>query len=377
MMNSKNKLFLAGISILIGTIIGAGIYGIPYVASKSGFTIALFYILFIGLIVLFINLYLGETVLRTKGKHQLSGYAKKYLGKIGKNFMSFAFIFGIYFALVAYALGIGESFSFLFFKNTNYSLLFGLLFSVFMAGFLWKGLKFLKKYEETGVAIILVLLIAIVLTFAKKISLDNLSGFNFNYLFLPFGVILFAFLGFAVIPEINLILKRNKILMKKILIFGTIIPMIIYILFSFIIVGFKGPETPEVATLALGTIFIFLGILSMSTAYLALGNALQDHLLYDDYDKKKKAWFLSAIVPIFLFLFIKMFNYFSFTKILSIGGAVAGGIMGILILLMIKRAKLLGDRKPEFSIKINWFIIGLLSLVFVLGILREVWAVLR
>ncbi len=371
-MKTNNKNFLSGLAILLGTILGAGIYGIPYVASKSGFTIALFYILFIGLIVLFINLYLGETVLRTKGKHQLSGYAKRYLGKIGKNFMSFAFIFGIYSALVAYTLGIGESFSFLFFKNTGYSLLFGLLFMILMTGFLWKGLRFLKRYEKIGVSIILILLIAITLIFAKKISLDNLSGFNFNYLFLPFGVILFSFLGFAVIPEINLVLKKDKILMKKILIFGSLIPIIFYSLFSFVVVGFKGSETPEVATLALGTIFIFLGIFSMSNAYLALGNALQDHLLYDDYDKKKKAWFLSAIVPIFLFLFIKMFNYFSFTKILSIGGAVAGGLMGILILLMAKKSKRKGNRKPEFSMKINWFIIALLSLIFIFGIVREI-----
>ena len=33
-MDAKNKTFLAGISILIGTAIGAGVLGIPYVVAK-------------------------------------------------------------------------------------------------------------------------------------------------------------------------------------------------------------------------------------------------------------------------------------------------------------------------------------------------------
>ena len=82
-MNLKTKTFIAGLAILIGTAIGAGILGIPYVVAKSGFLIGLGYIILLGLIILLVNLYLGEIILRTKGKHQLGGYAKKYLGKTG------------------------------------------------------------------------------------------------------------------------------------------------------------------------------------------------------------------------------------------------------------------------------------------------------
>ncbi|HLD37857.1 MAG TPA: aromatic amino acid transport family protein, partial [Candidatus Nanoarchaeia archaeon] len=119
-MDTKNKTFLAGISILIGTAIGAGVLGIPYVVAKSGFLIGAIHILLIGAIILLANLYLGEIVLRTKGKHQLGGYARKYLGKTGSFFMSFAIIFSVYSAIIAYLVGISGSFSFLFFGNFNY-----------------------------------------------------------------------------------------------------------------------------------------------------------------------------------------------------------------------------------------------------------------
>ena len=376
-MNSKNKIFIACISILIGTAIGAGILGIPYVVAKSGFLIGLSYIVLLGAIILLVNLYLGEIVLRTKGKHQLGGYAEKYLGKTGKLFMSFAFIFGIYSAILAYLVGISESFSFLFYGNFNYSILIGILFGIFMSYLLFRGLRALKTFEKFGVSAIFILFILIAIFFSRKISFDNLMTINTGFLFLPFGVVLFALLSFSVIPEINLILKKDKILMKKILVTGTLITILFYILFTFIVVGFKGVETPEIATLALGPIFIVLGIFTMFTSYLALGNALQDSFIYDFKYKKVKAWFFSALIPIFIFLLIKMSKYFTFIKIISIGGVVSGGLMGILILLMTKKAKLLGDRKPEYSIFINWFIIVLLSLIFVFGILREVLVALR
>ncbi len=371
----KSKSFWSGLAILIGTAIGAGVLGIPYVVSKTGLTIGITYILFLGFIVLLTNLYLGEIILRTKEKHQLPGYANKYLGKGGRLFMDFAIIFAVYSAIVAYIFGVGESLSFLFFGNSNNGILIGLGFSIFMSLLIWRGLKYLKKYEKWGVGIIIGLMISITIFFSNKISIENLSGVNFGFLFLPFGVVLFALLSFTALPEINLVIGKNKKLMKKILIIGALIPIVFYSLFAFVVVGFKGLETPEIATLGLGNVFVLLGILTMFTSYLALGNALQDHFLYDSYYKKKKAWFLASIIPIFIFIFIKLFDFFSFTKILSIGGVVSGGLIAILILLMVNKAKNQGNRKPEYSVPINQFIIRFLSIIFILGVIREAWII--
>lgn len=371
-MVKENK-FLSGIAILIGTIIGAGVLGIPYVVARAGLVLGIIYILLLGFIVLLINLYLGEVILRTKGKHHLQGYAEKYLGKKGKFFMNLAVIFVVYSAIIAYTLGIGESFSFLFFGNFDYSILIGLAFALFMSLLIAKGLKELRRFEKWGVGLILLLLIFIFVFFSRDISLVNLSGFNFNYLFLPFGVVLFAFLSFTALPEINFTLGKNKKYMKKVLVFGLFISIIFYILFAFVVVGFKGLQTPEIATLALGPVFIVLGILTMFTSYLALGNALRDHFLFDSNLNKTKSWFFSSVFPIFLFLLIVLSKYFSFTKILSIGGAVSGGLMVVLILLMVKKSKLKGNRNPEYSIPINLFLIIILILIFIAGVFREIW----
>lgn len=376
MKEEKKKFFIAA-SILIGTCIGAGVLGIPYVASQAGFFVALAYIILLGIIVLFVNLYLGEISLRTKGEHQLIGYAQRYLGKKGRRFIEFATVFGIYSAIIAYMLGIGESLSFLIFGNTGYAVLMGILFGAGMSALLWRGMKSVRRFEKIGVSIILGLLLLIFILFFNKIDVVNLYYFNIGNIFLPFGVIFFSFLSFHAIPEVKIILHNNEKLMKKVLITGTLICAIFYILFALVVVGFKGLETPEIATLALGGIFIVMGILTMFNCWLSLGNALEESFMFDERVKKKRAWFYTAIVPLAIFFLISFFKFFSFTKLLSIGGVISGGLMAALILLMIKKAKREGNRKPEYSIPVNWFIIGSLILIFVLGVFREVWMAVR
>ncbi|MCA9487338.1 MAG: hypothetical protein KC516_00035 [Nanoarchaeota archaeon] len=364
--------FYSAVSVLVGTCIGAGVLGIPYVAAQSGFFLALVYLFFIGGIILLVNLYLGEVALRTKGDHQLIGYAKKYLGKSGKHVMEFATVFGIYAALVAYMLGIGRSISFLAFGNFSYELLFGVLFGIFMSFLIKGGLNSLKKFEKMGVIIILSLLVAILVVFVGKIQLSNLLTFNSKNILLPFGVILFALMSFQSISQVKLVLKGKEKSLKKVLFVGTLISLFFYIIFTFVVVGFKGIETPDVATLALGSVFVFLGIFTMFTSYLAGGNALVENFMFDERYGKTFSWFLASIIPIFIFVSTRFFSFFSFTEILSLGGVVSGGILGLLILFMIRKAKLIGKRKPEYSIPVKWIWILILGIVFAFGVLREI-----
>ena len=102
------KHLIGAISTLIGITIGAGILGIPFVVAKAGFLTGILNIFVIGMLILVLNLYLGEITLRTKGIHQLTGYAKIYLGKAGYYLMMVAFIIFSYGALVAYIIKTGE-----------------------------------------------------------------------------------------------------------------------------------------------------------------------------------------------------------------------------------------------------------------------------
>jgi len=368
-----NKNLFSALAILVGTIIGAGFLGIPYVVGKSGFLPGLFYLVFVFLFLTIVKLYLGEITLRTKGNHQLTGYAEKYIGKWGKFIMFFAMIFGAYSALIAYLIGEGESFSFMIFGHIGYTFHFAIAFWFIMTILCYIGLKALKKYEKIGLIIMIVIIIAISIMFFKGISLENLSYVSHENMFLPFGVIFFAFLGFSAMPEVERILNRNSKLMKKTILLGNIIPFIFYLLFTIVIVGNFGPNVPEVASLSLGRIFSFLGIIAMFTSFFVITIAIRDMFRFDFKLGRFRGWLLSSFSPLIFFIVIWFFDLASFAQILSTAGIISGGTIGILVLIMNIRAKKLGKRKPEFKMKINWPIIIIMSLIFLLAVLLQLF----
>ena len=366
----RNK-FISALAVLVGTIIGVGFLGIPYVVSKSGFLPGLAYLIFVAVFMMFVNLYLGEISLRTKGNHQLTGYAEIYLGRKGKILMLFSMLFGIYSALVAYLIAEGEVLSFIFSGNESWALIFSLAFWIILSGLTFIGLKALKKYEKISMFLVLAIFLVILIFFFPKIKIDNLSYINTGSIFLPFGVMIFSFLAFSALPEVERILHGQERLMKKVIFVGLLIPFFVYFLFMLVVVGSFGRNVPEIATLILGRGFSVLAVLTMFTAYFSQAIAIRDMFRFDFGMGRFKGWILASLVPLVLFFFVYFFRVASFISMIAIGGVVSGGLAGVLILLMNKRAKKFGDRKPEYSIGISWFTIILMALVFIFAVVAQ------
>ena len=367
-----NKKFWATTFTLTGTIIGAGILGLPYVFAQSGFLAGLFWLIVIGAVMIFVNLVLGEVTLRTKGIHQLPGYAEKYLGLWGKRVMLFAMLFGIYSALLAYLVGEGESFSRLLPGDIS-PIYFGIAFWLFMTLLLRGGLKGLKKIETWGVLTIIIIILGIFIRFIPQIQPSNLLTFNAPNFAMPLGIVLFALLGFASIPELRQEIKGQEKLFKRAIILGSLIPIFLYILFSSIFVGILGKSVTEIATLSFGPFITILGIFTMLTSYFVLSYAILDIFKYDFKTSKRINFVFTSFLPLIFYILVSQFNILGFASILGIGGVISGGLTGILILLISKRAKAKtrNGKDPEMQVPINWPIIIILSIIFIVGIILE------
>lgn len=355
---------------LLSTMIGAGIFGIPYVVSKAGFLTGLLLIILIGLAVTFLYVFLGEVVLRTKGKHQLTGYARKYLGKWGSRLMAFSMVVGISGALFAYLIGVGNSLSAIFGGNSFY---YSLGFFIVMAVLLHFGLKTFGD-SEMAINFFVFMAVGILCLFSfHRIDTGNLIHFNISRFFYPYGVILFAFLGASAIPLMKEELKKDRKLLRRYIITGGLIAILVYILFTFVVVGVSGDKTTQVATVGLGRIVgehvLIIGnlfaVLTMSTSFLALGMALKEVFNYDYKINKNISWGLMLAIPAVFFVLLR--GIATFSNILNINGILTGGMECILFVFMFYRAKKLGDRKPEYSVKCSWLVGGLLILLFLAG----------
>ena len=372
------KRLFGAVALLIGTIIGAGIFGIPYVISRAGFFPGIIYLICLGIFALLVTLSYGEVVLRTKSEHQMTGYAEKYLGKTGKKILTVTLIFSIYGALLAYMIGVGD------FLNTIFSdliggapFLYSIIFFLFGALAIYAGLKTIASTERVILIVVVLVVLAIFAFGVMRIDIGNYLNINPALLFLPYGVILFAFTGATAVVDMRRYLRGEEKSLKKGIILGHLIPFIIYLIFVVLVVGVSGANTSQEAIRGLGPFLgskililgSILGILAMSTSFMNLGLVLREILQIDYKMTKISAWLTAISVPFFIFLL----GLTDFIKVIGIAGSVVGGVDGIIILIMNRRAKKMGDRQPEYSLNIPKTVYYLLFLVFGLGILYEVY----
>ena len=378
---ANHKTWMASTT-LIGTIVGAGILAIPYVVAQSGFLIGLIILLVIGVASLFLNLFMGEVVLRTKQQHQIAGYAARYLGVWGKRLMGFSMMFTIYGALTAYLIGEGETLKAVFrvWSPLTYTVIFFIIAFIII----YNGVKAAGKAELILITTLLAVIILIGIFSYKSINLDNLKTINITKFFIPYGAILFAFLGYQGVPEMREVLEKDGKKMKKAIYAGSLIPIVLYILFSLFVVGIIGlnqfqalEPNQRIATIALsiysspilGMFANIIAILAMLTSFLTLGIALIETYQYDFSLSRNKSLLLTFSVP----LFISVLRLSTFITVIGITGAIAGGLASILIILSYWRSKKLGNRKPEYSLSKHRILGSLLILMFALGIVYQIF----
>jgi tyrosine-specific transport protein len=370
------KKFLSTAFTLTGTIIGAGILGLPYVFSQSGFLIGLLWIFFFGFIITLTMLYLSEVSLRTKGTHQLPGLAEKHLGKAGRNIMIFAMMFGLYASLLAYLIGEGESLSQLLqslIGTPDLSFVLTLLFWLTMTILLSGGIERLRRIESYGVLAVVIIIFGVFIYYLPSIQFSNLTQVNPQKLFLPLGVTMFALLGFTSIPELREEIRGSEKKLKNAIILGASIPIILYIIFTASFVGVLGESVTQIATLSFGPFIIVLGIFTMLTSYFVLSFSIKDMCKYDLNLGNKWIFFWTSLLPLFFFIILYFLELNNFIQIIGIGGVISGGLVGILAVIMNYKSKKQKGRKPEFSIYINKPIALALILIFIVGIILQIY----
>lgn len=377
---AQNRNFFYAVATLIGTIVGVGIFGLPYAFAKAGFFVGLIQLVLLGAAIVLIQLMFGEIILRTKEKHNLPGYIDKYLGKRWETLISISALTGIFGSMIAYIL-VGGTLLKSFFNH--FELMAGapesaffVIFWLFLTSFILFGLKIIELVEF-GMTIFLLLTISVIFIFSvPHIDTANFFIFNGNNIFLSYGVIFFALSGTVAITELREILVGQEKRLKPAIILGVMTAVVVYAIFVSTVVGVTGSSTTEEAMTGLsgvvgGPIYILgviFGILAIATSYITFGYYLYEAFLYDFGVNRNLSHILIAIVPIVFVLF----GWRNFIGTISFLGAVMGGFESIAMILAYLKAKKIGDRNPEYSLKIPHFIYYFLILVFALGIIYTV-----
>lgn len=377
--------FLA-VATLLGTIVGVGIFTLPYVAAQAGFWLTLGYLVFFTGVLTLIHLYYGEITLRTRTKHRLTGYARLYLGKTAEKIQGGAIIFGIYGALLAYGLAGGEFLRVLLraplpgVTSFTYSLVF---FGVGLF-IVWRGIKTIAKVEFFSSFFLVIVVLVIWGQSLPVMEPSFFTSVHLSNLFLPYGVVVFSLMGLVAIPELKELLLEGRVFrrarhFKKAVFWGTILSAVLMVFFMWAVVGVTGLETTPEALKGLagrlgeqviiwGALF---GVAAVFTSFLVLADNLKRTYTYDFGINRNLAWVLVALVPVALFLL----GFVDLIKVVGLVGAVSGGIAGIMVALIHRKAVSQGKRRPEYSIAENVLVRWGLIAIFSLGIIYELFSV--
>jgi len=371
-----DKNYIYAVSALVGATIGAGIFGLPYAATKSGFIPAVALLVALGIITIITNLMFAEVTLRTKKKGRIVLYCQKYIGKSGKTISMFIALFSLYSSMLAYII-IGG-----IFLNSIFSKTFGgdeffysFIVFIFVTAGIYAKLKLVNVIELAMVILLFAAIFGIMFKGIYFVDFNNLLTYDISQSFFPFGVILFSMGALSVIPEFEHIIRKRQWRIKSAIIWGTSIPIAIYLLFMAVVVGVTGQNTTSDAltglNIAIGdgvmTLGLVFGIIAIVTSYLIIGINLKEIFWYDYGISEKKSWALACFVPFIIFAF----GLRDFITVVSFAGGVAGGLTGILVVVLFYSAKKKGDSKPPFEIKIPILLSSFIILTYILGIVYQ------
>jgi amino acid permease len=359
---------------LIGMMVGVGIFGVPYVTAKVGFILGVFWILFLGVVILIVHFFYSEVVLATPGKHRLVGYVDYHLGKFWKYLATVANIFNFWGAQIAYLI-IGGKFLYLLLGKIlgGAELVYNIIFFAIIAFCILKGLQLVEWFELGMTGLLTITIFSIFLWGLPKLEWVNFTQINFKDFMLPYGVVLFALGGAAAIPEMSDIVRKERQKLRKAILAGTLFSILITLVFVFTVVGLTGNVTTPEALDGLrrlhsnsNIIFlvIFFGILAIATSFLVLGLNLKNVFQYDYKLPNFIAWFLAVFVPFFVFLA----GAKNFIKTIDLVGTVFGGLEGIIIAILFRKIFIQG----QTPLKSNFWegLAMAIILIFLIGIIR-------
>ena len=339
-----DKEFFFGTSLLVGTIVGVGLFSLPYVAVTTSFWLVIAYFAIVGAMLMLLHHFYAEIGIHAKHPHHLPGFAERYIGKWAKRLTLFAEGIGLFGAQLAYLIVGGNFLAQLFNQEgTGLETLFAFLFFAVGGVLIWRGIK---SVAETEFVLLIMLVVFVFGFFFFSLIAGSHNpteiGLETDPL-LPYGIVIFSLWGLSAIPELNILFKGKEKKINRMIITGILVSMLIYFLFIWSVMSISGPATSEESLAGLKELIppglfkfaLLFGLLTTFTSYLGIGIALK-RTYYDDYNlPMSTSWLIAMGVPLVLYVS----GFHNFLEAISISGSVGLTISAIIIYLIYIKLK--------------------------------------
>lgn len=364
------------VSVLVGTIIGVGVFGLPYVASQAGFFTELLYLATFLFAFIALHLMFAEVILRTNAKHNLMGYATVYLGKWSQRALIIVDIAGMIGMMMLYLI-VGSQFLRMVSDGIFAHPWEGIVFFWFVSNcVVLLGIRAVQRSEMLMFFGILIATSVLCFVGIPKIQVANFLHNDIKHVLSPYGVTLFALAGTAAIPALRGILSGMERRIKGAIIWGTSLSAVIYALFVIVVLGVSGSATTENALVGMeaflgGPVVFFgalFGVVVLASSFIMHAVYLKESLIYDLKIKPVFAIALTVLAP----LGLALIQSSGFIAVMNFLGAVFGGLWSLFLIALYKKAQTMGDRTPEYAMHFSPAVLNLLGVFFIIGIVYAI-----
>ncbi|MDO8560481.1 MAG: aromatic amino acid transport family protein [bacterium] len=327
-----------GACLMAGTIIGVGLFGLPYVAARAGFMPTVIHILVLSGVGFLTAAMYAEVVVRYPQRMRLPGYVGASLGPRWRRLAIASNTVGLFGALAAYVMVGGN------FLAGMLQPVFGGPAWLYVTGYyavgiavIWAGQRAVVGMEVALLLVFFLIMAWLVARLSPYVQWEQWGGVRWGSLLFPYGVALFSIWGVSIVPDVvDEVGARYRRRLPWVLAASTALAALTYILFTAVVLGVSGAQTsPEsiaglrvrLSPSGIALLYVF-GLITTFTSFISLGALLQKVFWFDLKRTKGTALAAVAAVPA-LFIFAPPTVFIS---VIGITGALALGVDAYLIL---------------------------------------------
>lgn len=246
MISIDNRL-LGGILLVSGTTIGAGMLALPVITGFAGFLPTLILLAVFWVYMTYTAFLILESTLWMDEHTNLITLAKKTLGRGGEVFSWFTYLFLLYSLTTAYIAGSGPIVTDFIEGLTGMSIppLLGSLPLLLIFGTcVYRGTKsvdYTNRILMIGLVIAFLLIVIFLFPHVDPILLRHV---DWKYLAIADSIVATSYGFHIVIPSLTNYLKRDVKQLKKAILIGSAIPLIVYMLWITLSLGIIPLEGP-------------------------------------------------------------------------------------------------------------------------------------
>ncbi|CAM3228971.1 aromatic amino acid transport family protein [Vibrio neptunius] len=367
---TKSKV-LGSTLIIAGTTIGAGMLALPLASAGIGFTTSLIIMVALWALMAYTALLMVELHQHADASATLHTLAKQFLGQKGKWVASFSMLFLFYSLCAAYIAGGGAQFGERISQFTGVEIsgmTSTVIFTIVVAAVVTIGTATVDKVNRILFTIKLIAM-AMVLTFlAPNVTESYLLSMPVEQGLVVAAIpVIFTSFGFhGSIPAIVNYLDGNTPSLRKAIIVGSSIPLIIYVFWQIVTLGVVSQDTlvdnqglsglistlsTKVHQSGLGQTIGVFADLALLTSFLGVSLGLFE-FLGDSFNKKKTA---SSRIVVGAITFVPPMGFALFYPqgfIMALGyAAIALAVLAIFLpIMMVKRARIAEETQGGYQV---------------------------